>query len=225
MEIAVLLVLIVANGVFAAAEMALVASKKGTLLELASQGNGAARVAIQMMENPTRFLSSVQVGITLIGILAGVFGGTTLSRELAPHLGKLPGLAPYASGVSLALVIGLISFLSLVFGELIPKRLALHAPERMVLLLARPMRNLSYCVGPVISLLSLTTDAVLKLCGISPRMEPPIAREEIRTLVEQGHHVGGVSRSEIELAAAEVRTAAGRDHDVPFGAASPPRPV
>ena len=199
LEIAILLLLIVANGVFATAEMAFVAAKKARLRKLADAGDAAARVAMQMVGAPTRFLSTVQVGITLIGIVAGVFGGTTLARELAEVLRGIPWLAPHAQGVSLTVVICAITFLSLVVGELVPKRLALNDPERIILWLARPMHFLSMCVSPVITVLSASTDLVLKCCGFRKGEEPSVTDEEIKQLIEQGHHAGVFHQSEIEM--------------------------
>ena len=199
LEIAILLLLIAANGVFATAEMAFVAAKKARLRKLAEAGDASAKVAMQMFESPTRFFSTVQVGITLIGIVAGVFGGTTLARELAEVLREMPWLAPYAHGVSLTVVICVITFLSLVVGELVPKRLALNDPERITLLLARPMHRLSMCVSPLITLLSATTDLVLKCLGFRKGVEPSITNEEIKTLIEQGHHAGVFHQAEIEM--------------------------
>jgi len=205
LEILILLLLVAANGVFATAEMAFVAAKKARLRKLAVAGDASARVAMRMFESPTRFLSTVQVGITLIGIVAGVFGGATLARELASALGEISWLAPYAHGLSLTIVICAITFLSLVIGELVPKRLALNQPERFTLLLARPMHFLSVCAGPVITLLSVTTEFVFKLFRIRNGAEPSVTDEEIKTLIEQGHHAGVFHRSEIHMVEGVMR--------------------
>lgn len=194
-----LLLLIAANGVFATAEMAFVAAKKARLRKLAAAGDASAQVAMQMADSPTRFFSTVQVGITLIGIVAGVFGGTTLARELATVFRDVPWLASYAHGLSLTVVICAITFLSLVLGELVPKRLALNQPERITLLLARPMHRLSVWVSPIITLLSATTDFVLRRFGIRKSDEPSVTDEEIKLLIEQGHHAGVFHQAEIEM--------------------------
>ena len=143
LEIAILLLLLIANGVFAMAEIAVVSSRKARLRRLAEQGNGNARIALELAESPNRFLSTVQVGITLVGIFAGAFGGATLAPYLADFLEQFPALGRYADAVSLGLVVTGITYLSLIVGELVPKRLALANPERIAVFVAPPMSLLS----------------------------------------------------------------------------------
>src|SRR5215218_2247344 len=130
LEVALILVLIVLNGVFSMSEIAVVSSRRTRLRERANAGDAGARRALALAEEPTRFLSTVQIGITLIGTLAGAFGGATLAAELAPWIARAPALAPYADSVALGVVVLLITYLSLVVGELVPKRIGLNAPER-----------------------------------------------------------------------------------------------
>lgn len=204
-EIGIVIVLIMVNGVFATAEMAFVAAKKVRLRKLADAGNANARVAVELAAAPTRFLSTVQVGITLVGIVAGVFGGATLAEHLAKVLETLPWLAPYARPVSLALVIAVITFLSLVVGELAPKRLALGNPESITIRLARPMKWLSVVASPLITLLANTTDFLLNLLGVRKHEEPTVNEEEIRMMIEQGHHAGVFHKAEIEMVSGVMR--------------------
>ncbi len=204
-EIGIVLVLIMANGVFATAEMAFVAAKKVRLRKLADAGNASARVAVELAATPTRFLSTVQVGITLVGIIAGVFGGATLAEHLSRVLETIPWLAGYARPVSLTLVIAAITFLSLVVGELAPKRIALGDPEAVTLRLARPMKLLSVVAAPLITLLANATDLLLNLLGVRKHEEPMVNEEEIRMMIEQGHHAGVFHKAEIEMVSGVMR--------------------
>lgn len=204
-EIGIVLALIMANGVFATAEMAFVAAKKVRLRKLADAGNGGARVAVELAASPTRFLSTVQVGITLVGIVAGVFGGATLAEHLARVLETVPWLTAYARPVSLVVVIALITFLSLVVGELAPKRLALGNPETITIHLARPMKWLSVITSPLITLLANATDMLLDLFGVRKQEEPTVTEEEIRMMIEQGHHAGVFHKAEIEMVSGVMR--------------------
>lgn len=198
-ELTVLLLLLLANGVFATAEMAFVCVKKSRLETRAAKGDERADVALRLIASPTRFLSTVQVGITLVGIVAGVFGGACLARELAIVFSKVSWLAPHANGLSFGVVVFGIAFCSLVIGELVPKRLALHQPERITLLLARPMHWLSVAIGPAVALLSATTDAVFRCFGVRQAAEPSITDEEVKMLIKEGHHAGVFHPSEIEM--------------------------
>lgn len=178
--------LLLANGVFAAAEMAIVASRKARLRQLSEAGNTSAQAALELAESPNRFLPTVQVGITLVGVLAGAYGGATVAQEIAAALEAVPVLAPYGESIGVGLVVVVITCLSLLIGELVPKRLALNNPEATALILAKPMRLLSRFVAPVVKLLGNTTDAVLRLCRITLRTEPPISEEDVKLMVKEG---------------------------------------
>ena len=204
-ELGVIIALILVNGIFATAEMAFVASKKARLRKLAEAGNARARIAVALAAEPTRFPSSIQVGITLVGIIAGVYGGATLAEHLASLLKEIPWLASYARPVSLGVVITAIAFLSLVVGELAPKRLALSNPESVTLLLARPMQLLSIAAAPLINVLATTTDWLLNLFGVRKHEEPVVSEEEIRLMIEQGHHAGIFHKAEIEMVSGVMR--------------------
>ena len=149
LETVVILLLITVNGLLAMSEMAIVSSRRVRLQQMAQDGNYGAEVALELVETPNRFLSTVQVGITLVGIFAGAVGGATIARALADLLAQLPVLEPYAAAISLFLVVGTITLLTVVLGELVPKRVALHNTERIAVAIARPMRALWCCRNTV----------------------------------------------------------------------------
>ncbi|HEX5830691.1 MAG TPA: hemolysin family protein [Gemmatimonadaceae bacterium] len=198
-EILLIFLLLVINGVFAMSEIAVVTSRKLRLERRAESGDAGARVALELAQEPTQFLSTVQVGITLIGVLAGAFGGATLAAPVAVWLRRVPAVAAYADGLALTLVVGAITYLSLIVGELVPKRIALASPERIASALARPMRALSRVTAPVVKLLTGSTNLMIRLLGVRPHGEPGITEEEIRALVEQGARTGVVQRHEQEI--------------------------
>ncbi|BAC88322.1 hemolysin family protein [Gloeobacter violaceus] len=198
-EILIVLVLVVANGVFAMSEMAVVSSRKARLQQMAGEGNTGARVAVELADAPNRFLSTVQIGITLIGIFAGAYGGATIAGTLAPQLARVSWLAAYSEALAFVLVVGTITYLSLVLGELLPKRLALSNPERIAARIAVPMSVLSRVAAPLVKLLSLSTDLALKALGVKPSAALAVTEEEIRLLIEQGTETGAIAHSEQDL--------------------------
>src|SRR5215203_4006924 len=198
-EILIVLLLLVLNGVFAMSELAIVTARKVRLEQRAEDGDAGARAALALAHNPTQFLSTVQVGITLIGVLAGAFGGATIAEKLAPSFQRIPTLAPYADALALGIVVTAITYLSLLIGELVPKRVALSHPERVASLIARPMRVLSRVASPLVILLTGPTNLVLRLFGIRVSAEPSITAEEIRALIEQGAESGVVHGTEHEM--------------------------
>lgn len=198
-EILVILILLLANGAFALSEIAIVSSRKARLQQQAERGDAGARAALDLADDPTRFLSTVQVGITLIGIFTGAFGGASLSEELSAALKNVPALAPYRATLSLILVVMGITYFSLIIGELVPKRLGLNHPERYAALMARPMRLLSRIASPVVRLLSASTDLLLRLMGVKPAEEAPVTEEEINVLIRQGTAAGVFEAAEGEI--------------------------
>lgn len=199
-EIITVLLLIVANGVFAMSEMAIVSSRKLRLQELAEDGDPRAQVALDLANAPNRFLSTVQVGITLIGILAGAFGGATIAGTLATVLAQVPQLAQYSQAIALGIVVLCITYLSLIIGELVPKRLALNNPEKIATTMARPMRRLSAIAYPLVHLLSLSTEGVLKLLGVNTSDELAYySEEEIKAMVRQGAEAGMFEAAEQDM--------------------------
>jgi putative hemolysin len=205
MEIIVLVCLIVANGAFAMSELAVVSSRHVRLQQLADRGAAGAAAAIALAANPGRFLSTVQVGITLIGILMGAFGGATLSAGLAGWLRSQPALAPYAEELSIGIVVVAIAYFSLVLGELVPKRLALHAPEAIAARVARPMQWLSAAMLPFVKLLTISTEGVLRLLGVPERVKQTVTEAEIDGLMKIGAEAGVFERAEREFVARVLR--------------------
>ena len=145
------------------------------------------------------FLSSIQIGITLIGILSGAIGGATLSIQLEAFFDTVPRVAPYSEPLSIFIVVAVITYLSLVIGELVPKRIALNNPEQIACTVARPLRGLAIVTAPIVKLLSASSDGILKLLGIQASAEPVITEEEIRVLIEQGTQAGTFEESEQEM--------------------------
>ncbi|MBG1266177.1 hemolysin family protein [Nostoc sp. WHI] len=198
-EILIILVLIVVNGVFSMSEMAIVSARKVRLQQLANQGDAKAKVALKLAESPNHFLSTVQVGISLIGILTGAFGGATIAEKLAISVGRVPLLAPYSEPISFGIVVLIITYLSLIVGELVPKRLALNNPEKIASIVAIPMRALAAIAAPVVYLLSASTDLILRLLGITASTEPQVTQEEIKILIEQGTEAGTFEEAEQDM--------------------------
>lgn len=199
-EVLVILVLIGANGLFAMTEIAVISARKSRLKSLEAAGDERARGALELAESPNRFLSTVQIGITLMGVLAGAFGGATLAEEIAGHFGGVPWLGPYAEGVALAIVVACITYLSLVLGELVPKRIGLIAPERIAMAAAGPMRRLSSLARPAVAMLSASTDALLRLVHEKPVGESAaVTEEEVKVLVREGLRAGALNRAETEM--------------------------
>ena len=200
LEIAILFLLFLLNGLFAMAELAVVSSRRERLSILADSGHAGARAAMELSRDPSNLLSTVQVGITLIGILAGAFGGTTLTAELARLLTPLPVIGPYAEGIALIAIVAAITFGSVVMGELVPKQLALRSPERIAASLARPMHLLSRATRPVVRLLNLATAGILRLLGErADGQDVTVSEEEIRMLVEQGAASGVFEAAERDM--------------------------
>jgi len=198
-ELFIVILLIIANGVFAMSETAFVSARKVRLQQWANEGNVKAAIALELVNSPNRLLSTVQLGITLIGILAGAFGGASIAGALAVYLRAISWLAPYSAAIALALVVLCITYLSLVIGELVPKRIALNNPERIATLMVTSMRVLSNIASPFIHLLSLSTEAILRLIGMRPSTEPPITEEEINVLIEEGTHIGTFEAAEQDM--------------------------
>ena len=218
-EILIILLLIVLNGFFAMAELAVVSSRKARLRQMADTGQRGAATARRLAEHPGRFLSTVQIGITLIGIFAGAFGGATLAEKLDVWLAAtFPTLAPYSGKLAFGLVVALITYLSLIIGELVPKHLALRDPERLAATVAWPMRTVAWIGSPLVWLLDVSTRAVLRLLGVSSISEQRITDEEIKTLIAEAAASGVVERAEQEMISGVMRLA-----DRPVGAVMTPR--
>jgi putative hemolysin len=198
-DLLLLLGLILLNGLFAMSEIAIVSSRHARLLPLADAGKAGAKHAIALASEPTRFLSSVQVGITSIGILNGAIGEASIAGPIRLTLERTPVVALYAETLSLALMVIGLTYVSLILGELVPKRLALTHPERIATLIAGPMAMLARIGRPVVYLLSATTDTVLRLFGVRQVKQPAVTMEEIRLLLEQGTEEGVFEATEHDM--------------------------
>jgi putative hemolysin len=191
--------LILANGLLALSEIAIVSSRRTRLVGMAERGSrGAARV-LELASEPTRFLSTVQVGITSIGILIGAIGEATIADHVRQALDLVPGIAPYAQPLSLAIVVVGITYVSLLVGELVPKRLAMTDPERIAAIIAGPMKVLARLGRPIVYLLSVSTDAVLKVLRVPKAPRAALTVEEIRVLLEQSAIEGVLDPGEGEM--------------------------
>ena len=201
MDVALLVFLILLNGLFAMSEMALTASRKARLAVLLESGESGARAAVDLHDNPTKFLSTVQIGITSIGVLNGIVGEGAFARPLALWLqAALPWLGQRAAELSAtALVVVIITFLTIIFGELVPKRLGQMYPERVAVLLARPMLWLSAATRPFVWLLSATTEAALRLLGIREVPSRSVTEEEIAASLEEGVDAGVIEAQEHQM--------------------------
>lgn len=189
-QIMILLAMILVNGVFAMSEIAVVSARKVRLQQQAEAGSAGARAALELANEPSRFLSTVQIGITLVGIFTGAFGGATIAGNLEESLAQFPAIAQYSASLSVGIVVAITTYLSLVIGELAPKQIGLNNPERVASVIARPMTILSKLTSPIVKLLSISTTFVLKVLGIGSKEESTVTEEEVRILISQGRERG-----------------------------------
>lgn len=199
MEIVIILLLLVLNGIFAMYEIALVSSSKARLEALMRNGSKKARYVLNLLQEPEKILSTIQVGITLIGIISGAYGGVTLAGELTPLFEKIPFWEEYASRLAMMTVVGLITYFSLIIGELVPKSLALSCPERLTMLFTPVMLLLTRMVWPFVWFLSWSTRLVNKLLGIKTGENRPITEEELKFILNQSSEQGVIDKEETEM--------------------------
>lgn len=199
MEILIILFLVLLNGVFAMSELSLVSSRKFKLESLKKQGKPGAKAALELSENPTKFLSTVQIGITLIGVLLGVYGGENLTDDLNALIQKAAFLAPYSNTLAMGLVVLLITYLSIVLGELFPKRLGMTFPESIALAVSKPMMLLSKFVSPFVWLLSVSNDFLIWVFGIKRTSESKISEEELKALIKESAEGGEIMDIEQDI--------------------------
>ena len=204
-ELLVVAFLILLNGFFAMSELALMSSRRARLEQLAEDRVRGARAALRLLDEPTRFLSTVQVGITLVGVLAGAYSGTTLAEPLGDALSGVMGQAAYPASV--ALVVASITYLSLVVGELVPKRIALNDPERLAARVAPVMANLSVAGAPVIWLLRLSTEALIRLLRVPEKPQSTVTEEEVKSLIAEGTRAGVFHAAERDMIDGVLRLA------------------
>ena len=200
MDFIFLVLLILLNGVFALAEMAIVSARKPRLKAMADRGNLGAKTALRLLDDPSQLLSTVQIGITAIGVIAGAYGATALSDDLAPVVADLlPSLERYAPGIAFGTVIVITTFLSLVLGELIPKRIALSAPEPLAALMAPVMAFIETIASPVVWLLRTITEGLVRLLGLHRTRQEDVTEEELQSLIEEGEKAGVIEEEEREM--------------------------
>ena len=217
-ELLIVLLLILVNGVFAMTELALVSVRLARLAVLEQHAVPGAAAARRLAEDPQRFLPTVQVGITLVSILAGVVGGARLAGELAPFLARIPVLSPFANDLSLALVVILITYLTMVLGELVPKQLALRHPERLAAFLAPPVIVLARVAGPAVWLLGRSSGLILRALGAHRPVSQGVTEEELRAVLAEGAQTGVLETEEHDMIARVLRLA-----DKPVRAIMTPR--
>jgi putative hemolysin len=206
-ELLVLLFLVLGNALLAMCELAVVSSRRSRLQELVKKRHRGARVAMRLLENPTDFLSTVQVGITLIGVFAGAFSGATLAEQFGAWLDQWPLIEPYGEPVAFAIVVLCITYVSLVIGELVPKRIALNDPERIASALAPWMRGVARVAAPAVWLLRLSTEAVLRVLGLTRDRKLTVTEDEVRMLVAEGTRSGVFMPKEREMIEGVLRLA------------------
>ncbi|MFD1140064.1 hemolysin family protein [Larkinella insperata] len=198
MELAIILFLVILNGVFSLSEIALVSSRKARLETDARNGDRRAEEALKLAESPNRFLATVQIGITLIGILTGIFSGDSLTGQISAFVTQFPLLQPYANSIAVTVTVVLITYLSLVLGELVPKRIGLSNPEGIAKFVVRPMNVLSKLTAPFISLLAFSSDLIIKILNIKPNASA-VTEEEIKSLIQEGTSGGVIEEIEQEI--------------------------
>jgi len=218
LDIIIVLLLILLNGMFALSELALVSANRTRLAVLEAQGVAGAAKARRLAEDPQRFLPTVQIGITLVGIVAGAFGGTRVSAALVPVLEQVPVLAPAAHGFAVGLVVVAITYLSLVIGELVPKQVALQHPERLAAVVAGPLEALARLAMPLVWLLGISSRAVLALIGVKRTPQQTVSEEEIKALLIEGEQSGALESEERDMIERVLRLA-----DKPVRAIMTPR--
>lgn len=199
MEIFIILGLILFNGILSMSEMSVVSSRKSRLEIEARKGNGAAQKALELANEPDNFLSAIQIGITLIGILTGLFSGEAFAGDLAKIVGKVPFLSEYAYGISETLIVILVTYLTLVFGELVPKRLGLAKAEGIAKAIAKPMDILARITYPFVWLLAKSTNGVVKLFGIKEREESKVTEEEVKAIIKESLDDGEIEEVEHDI--------------------------
>lgn len=192
MEIVIIFILVLLNGVFSMSEMSLVSSRKFKLENAKKRGSKGAKTALDLSENPTKFLSTVQIGITLIGILLGVYSGENLTNDVAQFLSKFETLVPYAHDLAVGIIVLFVTYLSIVFGELLPKRLGMTFPEPIAIALAQPMKILSVITSPFVWLLTSTNDIVLSIMGIKKTTDSKVSEEEIKSIIKESAEGGEI---------------------------------
>jgi putative hemolysin len=199
MEILLIILLILLNGIFSMAEIATVSARKSKLDAAAKRGDKAAKIVLETIHSPNRFLSTVQIGITLIGILTGIFSGEKITQDIEHYFKQYPALANYAHLLAVSFVVILITFFSLVLGELVPKRIGLANPEGIAKMMARPMRFVTAITSPFVWLLTFTSDLLIRLFRIKTTSDSKVTEEEIKAIIQEGTDGGEVQEIEQDI--------------------------
>lgn len=199
MEILIILFLILLNGVFSMSEIALISARKNRLENAAKKGNKSAQTALDLANSPNKFLSTVQIGITLIGILTGIFSGDKITTDVKLVIQTFESLKPYADSISVGIVVVILTFFSLVLGELLPKRIGLNHPEAIAKAVALPMKVVSIITAPFIWLLTISTEFLLKILMIKPSADGKVTEEEIKAIIKEGTEGGEVQEIEQDI--------------------------
>lgn len=199
MEIIIILLLIVLNGVFSMSEIALISSRKSRLESEAKKGSSSAKTALELANSPNKFLSTVQIGITLIGILTGIYSGEAITADLQSFLEQFQTIAPYAKSLAVVIIVVIVTFFTLILGELVPKRIGLTYPESIAKMVALPMRFVSIITAPFIWLLTHSTEFLLKVLKIKPNEDGRITEEEIKAIIKEGTEGGEVQEIEQDI--------------------------
>ena len=206
MELLILVLLILLNGVFALSEMAIVSSRKPRLKAMADRGNVGAKTALRLLEDPSKMLSTVQIGITGIGVIAGAYGATSLADDLTPWVAELhPAITPHAYPIAFGLVIAFTTFLSLVLGELIPKRIALSAPESLASIMAPMMAFIEGIASPLVLVLRMSTEGIIRLLGLHRTRQEDVTEEELQSLIVEGEKAGVIEEEERDMIQSVMR--------------------
>ncbi|WP_228438063.1 hemolysin family protein [Chryseobacterium sp. 6424] len=196
MELLIIVLLVLLNGIFSMSEMSLVSSRRFKLENARKKGSSGAKKAIELSENPTKFLSTVQIGITLIGILLGVYSGENLTNDFQLFLSQFPSIAAYSKPLATTGLVIFITFLSILLGELLPKRIAMTYPERIITMVSKPMDILSKITSPFVWLLTTSNNLVLKLLGIHNSTDSTVTEEEIKSIVKESAQFGQIDEIE-----------------------------
>ena len=204
-EILLVAGLLIINGLFSMTEIAVVSARRVRLARAAADGSAGAAKAVELQENPDRFLSTVQIGITLVGILSGAFGGALLSDEIGALVAQVPSLAPYSEQIGFGVVILVITYFALVIGELVPKNIALNRPELIATIFSRPMDLVSKITAPAVWVLSASTRLILKIFRVNASTDSAITEEEIRAHIAHGTEIGVLDETEQDLIESVIR--------------------
>lgn len=199
MEVFILLALIILNGLFVMSEIALVSARKGRLESLGNKGDLKAKAALDLAANPEKFLSTAQIGITLISILTGVYSGEKFSEHLKPFVENIAVLKPYAASISTVLIVVMVTFLSIILGELVPKRMGMLRAEKIARIVAGPMNVLSTIMYPIVWLLNNITNLIFKLFNIKVATDNAVTEEEIKAMITEGSEHGTIEEEEKEI--------------------------